>query len=82
MVDTESVLLNVQEREKWRRRMDLLDRTLVELRTQRRRVETRLQRIRREIARLRVAADAVVEFGGRAQPGRMDARQGIPLTYR
>ena len=82
MVDTESVLLNVQEREKWRRRMDLLDRTLVELRTQRRRVETRLQRVRQEIARLQVAADVVVDFGGRAQPGRMDARQGIPLTYR
>jgi hypothetical protein len=82
MVDTESVLLNVQEREKWRRRMDLLDRTLGELRTQRRRVETRLHRIRQEIARLQVAADAVVEFGGRPQPGRMDARQGIPLTYR
>jgi phage shock protein A len=82
MVDTESVLLNVQEREKWRRRMDLLDRTLAELRTQRHRVEARLHRIRQEIARLQVAADAVVEFGGRAQPGRMDARQGIPLTYR
>lgn len=82
MVDTESVLMNVQEREKWRRRMDLLDRTLGELRAQRRRVETRLRRIRQEIARLQVAADAVVEFGGRAQPGRMDARQGIPLTYR
>jgi len=82
MVDTESVLLNVQEREKWRRRMDQLDRTLSELRAQRRRVETRLQRIRHEIARLQVTADAVVEFGGRLQPGRMDARQGIPLTFR
>jgi phage shock protein A len=82
MVDTESVLLNVQEREKWRRRMDQLDRTLADLRTQRHRVETRLRRIRQEIARLQVAADAVVEFGGRAQPGRMDARQGIPIAYR
>jgi chromosome segregation ATPase len=82
MVDTESVLLNVQEREKWRRRMELLDRTLAELRGQRRRVEHRLQRIRREIARLQIAADAVVDFGGRAQAGRLDARQGIPLTFR
>jgi chromosome segregation ATPase len=82
MVDTESVLLNVQEREKWQRRMDLLDRTLAELRSQRRRVETRLRRIRQEIARVQLAADSVVEFAGRAQPGRMDARQGIPLTYR
>ena len=82
MVDTESVLLNVQEREKWRRRMDLLDRTLAELRSQRRRVELRLRRIRQEISRLQIAADAVVEFRGRAQPGRMDARQGIPISYR
>ncbi|MCI4365592.1 MAG: hypothetical protein L3K10_05980 [Thermoplasmata archaeon] len=82
MVDTESVLLNVQEREKWRRRMDLLERSLDELRDQRRRVETRLARIRKEIARLQVAADAVVEFSGRIGPRGMDARQGIPLTYR
>ena len=82
MVDTESVLLNVQEREKWRRRMDSLDRTLNDLRAQRRRAESRLRRVRHEIARLQVAADAVVEFAGRPQPGRMDARQGIPLTYR
>jgi phage shock protein A len=82
MVDTESVLLNVQEREKWRRRMDQLDRTLADLRGQRRRLEARVQRIRQEIARLQVTADALVDFGGRAQPGRLDARQGIPLTFR
>jgi hypothetical protein len=82
MVDTESVVLNVQEREKWRRRMALLERSLGDLRDQRRRVEGRLRRIRAEIARLQVAADAVVEFGGRTMPGRLDARQGIPLTYR
>jgi hypothetical protein len=82
MVDTESVLLNVQEREKWQRRMDLLFRSLADLRNQRRRVEARLRRIREEIGRLQVAADSVIEFRGRAQPGRMDARQGIPLTYR
>jgi chromosome segregation ATPase len=82
MVDTESVLLNVQEREKWRRRMDSLDRTLNDLRSQRRRVENRLRRVRDEISRLQIAADAVVEFAGRVQPGRMDARQGIPLIYR
>jgi hypothetical protein len=82
MVNTESVLLNVQEREKWRRRMDLLERSLGELRDQRRRVEARLRRVREEIARLQLAADAVLEFGGRTTLGRMDARQGIPLTYR
>jgi predicted nucleic acid-binding Zn-ribbon protein len=82
MVDTESVLLNVQEREKWRRRMDSLDRTLNDLRSQRRRAESRLRRVRDEITRLQAAADAVVEFAGRPQPGRTDARQGIPLTYR
>jgi chromosome segregation ATPase len=82
MVNTESVLLNVQEREKWRRRMDLLERSLGELREQRRRVEIRLRRVREEIARLQFAANAVLEFGGRTASGRLDARQGIPLTYR
>jgi chromosome segregation ATPase len=82
MVDAESVLLNVQEREKWRRRMDLLDRSLHELRAQRRRIESKLRRIRQEIARLQVTANIVVEFSGRTPAGRMDARQGIPLIYR
>ncbi len=82
MVDTESVLLNVQEREKWQRRMDLLDRTLNELRAQRRRVEARLGRVREEIAKLEVTADAVVEYRGRVGPGRMGAPQGIPLIFR
>ena len=82
MVDTASVLLNVQERDKWRRRMELLERSLRGLQDQRRRVETRLRRVRKDLLRLQQTADAVLDIARRqAHSGRMDAAH-IPLTYR
>jgi chromosome segregation ATPase len=82
MVDTDSVLLNVQEREKWRRRMELLERSLRELQDQRRRVEGRLRRVRKDLFKLQQTADAVLDIARRhAHAGRLDAAH-IPLTYR
>jgi predicted nucleic acid-binding Zn-ribbon protein len=60
MVDVESALLNVQERDNWRRRMQALEHSLEEVRELRRKVETRLRRTRRELARLRASAEAVM----------------------
>jgi septal ring factor EnvC (AmiA/AmiB activator) len=60
MVDVESALLNVQERDNWRRRMESLERSLGEVRDLRRKVEARLRRTRRELARLRESAEALV----------------------
>jgi len=52
MVDVDSVLLSVQERDKWRRRLELLERSLTDVRERRRRLELRLRRIKKELVRL------------------------------
>jgi septal ring factor EnvC (AmiA/AmiB activator) len=67
MVDVDSALLSVQERDNWRRRMEVLEQSLVEVRDQRHKLELRLQRVRKELARLRVLAEAVVD-SSRAHP--------------
>jgi predicted nucleic acid-binding Zn-ribbon protein len=83
MVDADSVLLNVQEREKWRRRMALLERSLEQVRNQRIREELRLRRVRKDIAHLQATLDAVLDGAARqGNPGRYDGTQRIPLTYR
>jgi hypothetical protein len=62
VVDVDSVLLSVQERDKWRRRMELLERSLGEVRERRHRLETRLRRIKKDLVRLRIATDAVLDL--------------------
>ena len=59
MVDVDSVLMSVQERDKWRHRMELLERSLREVREKRRRLEARLHRVKKELSRLRITVDAV-----------------------
>ena len=59
MVDVDSILLSVQERDKWRRRMEALGRSLEEIRGRRRRLELRLRRIKQDIARLRDTGEAL-----------------------
>ncbi len=68
MVDVDSVLASVQERDKWRRRMELLERSLDEVRGRRRRLETRLRRIKKELARVRITTDAVLDLARRSLP--------------
>jgi chromosome segregation ATPase len=60
MVDVDSALLSVKERDNWRRRMEVLERSLAQVREQRRRLEVRLRRIRRELVRLRDAGEATL----------------------
>jgi hypothetical protein len=62
MVDVDSALLSVQERDNWRRRQDVLERSLSDIRGQRRRLEARLRRVRKELTRLRIAAEAVLDL--------------------
>jgi len=62
MVDVDSVLLSVQERDKWRRRMEVLERSLGDVRERRRRLERSLRRLKKELARVRITADAVLDF--------------------
>jgi septal ring factor EnvC (AmiA/AmiB activator) len=63
MVDATSVLAGVQERDKWRRRVDLLERSLREVREKRRLLERQLARLSRELANLKVAAESIVTPG-------------------
>jgi hypothetical protein len=60
-MDVDAVLLSVQERDKWRRRLEILTRSLGEIREQRSRVETRLRKIRRELDRVASYSDAILE---------------------
>ena len=62
MVDVDSVLLSVQERDKWRHRMEVLERSLGEVREQRRRLERTLRRLKKELARVRATTDAVLDL--------------------
>lgn len=62
MVDVDSILLSVQERDKWRNRADVLERSLRDVRDRRRRLEARLRRVKKEISRLRVTVDAVLDL--------------------
>jgi predicted nucleic acid-binding Zn-ribbon protein len=61
MVDVDSILLSVQERDKWRKRAEVLEHALRDVRDQRRRLETRLRRIKKEMSRLRITVDAVLD---------------------
>ncbi len=54
MPDVGVVLQNVQEREKWRRRVALLETALNEVRDRRQRLERRLTRLKREMSRLNI----------------------------
>ncbi len=51
--DIDSFLLSVQERDKWRARKDRLEEGLRDARDQRRRLERRLSRVKRDLARTR-----------------------------
>jgi hypothetical protein len=62
MVDVDSALLSVRERDNWRRRMEVLERSLADVRAHRRRLQLRLRRVRKELARLQMAADAVLDL--------------------
>jgi uncharacterized coiled-coil DUF342 family protein len=80
MPDVTSVLVTVQERDKWRKRMETLGRSLEEIREQRRRIENRLRRIKAELAKLRMTRDAVMSMNPALVP--VEARRGTAsLTY-
>jgi len=65
MVDVDSILLSVQERDKWRKRADVLERALRDVQDQRRRLESRLRRVKKELGRLTITVDAVLDHRAR-----------------
>jgi predicted nucleic acid-binding Zn-ribbon protein len=72
MVDADSVLQGVQERDKWRRRAEFLERSLREVRERRRRLEARLKRLERDLVHLQMIGDSMGEI----------ARPAIPVEVR
>jgi hypothetical protein len=82
-MDVDAVLLSVQERDKWRRRLETLTRSLTDIRAQRGRVDAQLRKIRRELDRVAAYSDAILE-GTRAPPSSNAVHAGTEryLTHR
>ena len=62
----DSAIAGVQERDKWRKRLEALETALEELAERRRRLEARLRRLHQELVRLEKTAREFVEVHGRA----------------
>ncbi|HZY70385.1 MAG TPA: hypothetical protein VFF67_05335 [Thermoplasmata archaeon] len=58
-MDIDAALLSLQERDNWRRRRDVLSRTLAEVRARRNQLRTQLRRIKRELAQLAELSAAI-----------------------
>jgi len=51
-MDVDTVLLSVRERDNWRRRLELLEQTLSEIRDRRTAMEAQMKRLRKDLQRL------------------------------
>lgn len=67
-MDLDSILASIAERDKWGARLATLQAELRTLRLQRRRAESRLKKVDRELRRLRALADELVR--STPMPGR------------
>ncbi|HTT45456.1 MAG TPA: hypothetical protein VMH38_05515 [Thermoplasmata archaeon] len=65
MVDVDSILLSVQERDKWRKRAEVLERAVRDVRDQRRRLEARLRRVKKELGRLALTVAEEIDYRSR-----------------
>ena len=81
-MDVDAVLQSVQERDKWRRRLELLTASLREVRDRRRKAFSRLRRIQVELRRLGEYSDAILEQAGGATIGRSNAPRNPNLPAR
>ncbi|HLY76756.1 MAG TPA: hypothetical protein VKT21_02580 [Thermoplasmata archaeon] len=77
-VDVDTVLASVQERDKWRRRLEVLQAALADVRDREVRVAARLRRLKRELVHVQELAEAVSGAAGRLPPG----SQGINAQAR
>ena len=65
MARVDSAIAGVQERDKWRRRLEALEQALDELHEQRRRLEARMRRVHQELVKLQLTAREFAEVHGR-----------------
>jgi hypothetical protein len=81
-VDVDTVLASVQERDKWRRRLEVLQAALADVRDRQVRVAARLRRLKRELANVQELAEAVAGAANRVRPPSQEinaqARPGYP----
>jgi hypothetical protein len=68
-MDVDTVLQSVQERDKWRGRLTLLQESLKEIRSREVRLQKRLRRIKRELAQLAKLSDAILDESRRQFSG-------------
>lgn len=67
-MDVQTVLVSVQERDKWRHRLEILQTSLREVRERQRRAVARLRRLKRELLRLQEVSEAVGGIAARIAP--------------
>lgn len=67
-MDVDAVLLSVQERDKWRRRLELLSASLADVRERRLHVQQRLRKIKRDLGQVQRYAEAISDQNLRNQP--------------
>lgn len=60
-MDVRSILLSVEEREKWRHRLERLSGALAEVQSRRRTLERELKTMKREIERLGAIAEHAID---------------------
>jgi septal ring factor EnvC (AmiA/AmiB activator) len=68
-MDVDTVLQSVQERDKWRGRLAVLQSSLREIREREARLQQRLRRIKRELAKLSAVSDAILDQASRHYTG-------------
>jgi phage shock protein A len=68
MAHVDSALAGVEERDKWRRRLEVLETSLAELLDRRRRLEQRLKQVRDELQKLERTAREFVDLGTGSGP--------------
>jgi septal ring factor EnvC (AmiA/AmiB activator) len=81
-MDVQTILLSVEERDKWSRRLETLRATLAEVRRQRQRLERQLKTVKRELSHLTELADAMVDPGRRQGVNRSPGTQDRVLLPR
>ncbi len=74
------MLANVLERDKWRRRLAVLEGALREVRERERRVTHRLKRLRKEVARARVLSESMGSARARLAAAAPGSHGGAPPT--
>ncbi len=83
-MDVETVLASVQERDKWRRRLELLQESRREIREHLRRVGGRVRRLKQELGRLQELSQVLIGAATRIFPPsqRINARSHPNLPAR